>query len=1296
MAPHAPGYSGRILAPTGDPVGTCFQVKPNVLVTAWHVLDDMGAGEPEAIVSVDALRGGMPARDARVVRVDPLHDLAVLIAADPLPRTIAGIFASDVVDRLTDVVVTGVSDVDDPTHGWAHLDAPGQWQGGATRTDGVTLGRISASAVMKGMSGAPVCRLSDDMVVGVVSGRYNSADGWLRDSVWVARSERLEQLLDGVADVDIDGRLPLGDAVDVTLRVSDTQVRLFSPAGEVTAEHAGIRPGLSAAIHDLARARARIGEGRAGQPGVVRRVGGLLAESFVPQAIATPLRDLLGRAETEHAPVRIGVEAADAALPWETLVLPGTATPLALHPLVALYRKASTKAVRLLPGPLRIVVAIAAPDSGDGPVLDYERELRNVVAAVRGARRGRAQVTVVPFASTTAIRAALAEGGVHILHLAVHGTSGFLDLEDADGEVHRIDADTFIDEAVPAGHMPPVIALSTRHTAGSDPASFAARLMQRGATAVIGTETSITDRYATWLFARVYTELAESHRPDIVRAVADARRLVHRDLTGAANKIDRDIAGLDEWGAITVQTATPELHVYDPDAPPTPTSSASAEPVPGLLSRPVGEFVGRRREQRRLPNALTSGSTGAGIVLHGIGGIGKTTLAAELTRLVPEREPGRLVVALTGALTVDGILTAVADRLRRHLLLNGEHASHAMRAVSTAGRLDVAWKDRFALLREEVLDRIPLLLVLDNAEDNLVENEFADPTVAGLLAAWACDPGLSRLLVTSRYPFTLPDDAHEHLGFHHLGPMTFAETLKLLWALPRLDDLDEDQVQRVWRMVGGHPRSLEYLDALLAGGTGRFPDISRRLAAAADNALGEGWLAQDRDLDTALAETVTLAADDVLLDALLEGLASVEGAVELLLDASVYREPVEREALPCDDEVVRALADSSLLSVSGSTGKVFVHRWTATVLHQRFARQDLDQAHMRAAQYWRSRSEHRVQDKQAAVHDLLEARHHLREAGEIAEAMGATEAICDQLHIRGAWDHEAALVHDTLTNLPGTQRQQAIWTHRLGAIAHRRGDLREAVSKYLASLAISAELDGRNAPAGSILQLGRVAHDRGDLDEAERWCRDYLAIVEERGDPAGIANGNYQLGIIAHNRGDYDEAELGDRVYEAASIHQLGMLAQHRRDLDEAERQYRAALAISREHGNQPNIAAGIHQLGVIAQLRGDLDEAEQRYQATLTIAEQVGDQIGIAISLSRLGNLAADRGHLTSALVLHVKAFVVRAALGAWPAVELRFLRGLLDELGKEVFRAEALTVELVNDEFVNSMITFIEQHRS
>ena len=147
-----------------------------------------------------------------------------------------------------------------------------------------------------------------------------------------------------------------------------------------------------------------------------------------------------------------------------------------------------------------------------------------------------------------------------------------------------------------------------------------------------------------------------------------------------------------------------------------------------------------------------------------------------------------------------------------------------IRALDVAARADLGWQDRLAILRGHVLDHVPVLLLLDNFEDNLrpdgtTEYAVRDEVLAGLLAAWVTDPGQSRLLVTCRYRFTLPGGAERALSFRQLGALSRAETMKLAWSLPALDRLDEGQLEQVWRLAGGHPRSLEYLDALLSGGT---------------------------------------------------------------------------------------------------------------------------------------------------------------------------------------------------------------------------------------------------------------------------------------------------------------------------------------------------------------------------------------------------------------------------------------------------------------------------------------------
>ena len=82
-----------------------------------------------------------------------------------------------------------------------------------------------------------------------------------------------------------------------------------------------------------------------------------------------------------------------------------------------------------------------------------------------------------------------------------------------------------------------------------------------------------------------------------------------------------------------------------------------------------------------------------------------------------------------------------------------------------------------------------------------------------------------------------------------------------------------------------------------------------------------------------------------------------------------------------------------------------------------------------------------------------------------------------------------------------------------------------------------------------------------------------------------------------------------------------------RGDYDEAETALPAALEINERLGNQADMASGYHQLGILAQLRGDDDEAEQRYHQSLEINERLGNQAGMASSYHQLGILAQDRG---------------------------------------------------------------------
>ncbi|KOU58526.1 hypothetical protein ADK57_36495 [Streptomyces sp. MMG1533] len=1068
-----------------------------------------------------------------------------------------------------------------------------------------------------------------------------------------------------------------------------------------------------------------------GVDGALGAVGRALGERFAGGEVGGALKRVAALARDCHAPLRIGLQVDEPRwrdLPWETLVVPGDGRPLVLSEQVELYRKveretAPVVAVRVA-GPLRILAVVASPEHGRGELLDYERELARILNAVDPARaRQGAYVRVLNWGSVHEIRAALLEERFHVLHLSCHAGPGVLYLESDDGGVDTVDAGRFMDEVLPTGHGVPLVVLagcstalapeageadggSSDGTSGDEAAAearagLARELLARGVPSVLAMTEAVTDTYATDLATRVYEELARVEHPLPLAAISRARR----DLEAARRRLpaENPFAGWPEWSTPSLFLAGAPLPLFDAGQV-AERVAPMAEPVlqEGMAVRKVGEFVGRRAELRRLLGALRDPRR-AGVLVHGIGGVGKSTLAAELLHHLGT-EAGLVVpVSAATAPTVDAVLETVRQRLLAHCLSAGLPDDDVVRQVATAlTDAKPAWRERWELIRQLVLPRVRLLLVLDNAEDLLarVEGswELSDSELADFLSAWAGAAPEARLVVTSRYPFVLPQRRHRRLLQHHLGPLSFAETRKLMWRLPGLDALDPAEQQRAYADVGGHPRALEYLDALLRGGEARFPDIAERLEDALDRRgirNPGGWLAGVAgDLDRALAETVTLAVDDVLLDTLLAQLEGVPEARRLLEGLAVYRTAVDWVGAAWQlsgPTAVRAL-DRALLERIKAVG-VQIEKARA--------------AGATAQDNWglpRATVDQYARDKQEASRPPVEPNTAFKEALRLLSELGLVSPAFAP-HDKPEDPPTGLVVHrwtaDALQQRAGTddlttahRRAAAYWRWRVTVWPqeisadivqavearhhhHQAGELDEALA---ATWFVCEHLHTRGAwawekrlveesltwfpprsreAAAHIQRLGTIAEQRGDYDEAERHYLDSLPIREEIDDRVGIASTYHYLGIVAQERGHYAEAErhhrkslaieeeLDNQAGIAVSYHQLGRIAEDRGSFDEAERHYRNSLAIKEEIDDRAEIAVSYHHLGIVAQARGNSDEAERHYRNSLAIEKELGNQTGISGSYHQLGTIAQQRGDLEEAELHYRKSLAIAEELG-------------------------------------------------
>ncbi|MGX1886951.1 hypothetical protein [Streptomyces sp. NPDC055287] len=110
----------------------------------------------------------------------------------------------------------------------------------------------------------------------------------------------------------------------------------------------------------------------------------------------------------------------------------------------------------------------------------------------------------------------------------------------------------------------------------------------------------------------------------------------------------------------------------------------------------------------------------------------------------------------------------------------------------------------------------------------LASSDPAGDELGEFLASRIRTPGRHRLLVTSRYPTPLPRRADRRLTVHQLGPLSWPEARKLMWAFRRWTRSPRAIREPAYAGVGGHPRTFGYLDALLRSGRARFADVSER------------------------------------------------------------------------------------------------------------------------------------------------------------------------------------------------------------------------------------------------------------------------------------------------------------------------------------------------------------------------------------------------------------------------------------------------------------------------------------
>ncbi|MFD9044686.1 tetratricopeptide repeat protein [Streptomyces bottropensis] len=1026
-----------------------------------------------------------------------------------------------------------------------------------------------------------------------------------------------------------------------------------------------------------------------------------------------------------------------AGIPWETVLLPGAPAPLALSPRVRFYRAPTGR-----PGPvheaagaggLRILAAFADPlDDLEGPALDLEADARRIVGAVEaGVRQRHIDVEMIDGSDTlTEIRRAIRRLPCDILHLSCHARADALLLEDGRGRTHPVTARDLAD-AFPPGGAPRLVVLagcstgSGRSFDGPERPSadheerltgLAAELVAAGVRCVLAMTAAVSDSYAAAFCAEVYSVLGRPRPQDgvvDVRAVLDAVAEARHRLEARRQEDHGSPTDLCEWPTPALFLGVPPLS-SKPRPAPRDAAHRIGPATPPESPREV-QPVARRAVLRHLMRLWDDG--GAGLAVHGLAGVGKSTLVIQfLQRLAP---PAENVVWIRGA----------ADA-----------------SVLAGVRRQVA---------EAPPGGAPLIVVVDDVETGPVPGHpharCVDPLLARQLADWADRPDRCRLIITSRHRLRLPTRSGRATAIFHLGPLSPAESRLLIGRLPGLSRFPAEAVTRILDEIGGHPAGLGVLDALVRGAAPVLPGLDARLSdwlAAEDRALEA---ARSGGLGAAIRSTRRLLARDTGADRLLRELTPAQRTA--LVSLSVLRRPVRPDELVASPgtgtapgrETTAVLESRGLLSSTAATDtepSFFVCRWLATLLAGSEPPEQLAAVHERAARHWLD-IQRQKGDTARIVLDLTESRHHFRQAGLIDEAFTMTVALIDRLRPTGAFAEMERLAREDLAGTPLTDHVSAVLHDALGCVAQDTGRFTEARRHRERALELFTRTGFARDVAVADIELGTLeeamgeypaAKERyeralvavtgfGDLAEVKRarHCLGSVAILTgdtaaarehyealldlessqpDEESPAGTAAALHQLGVVEHNCGRLDEADgcyrralavheqLGDRTAMASGYLHLALLAREQGDLAEATALCRRAMRIADEVGDVSGTAAGEHLLGMIAADADEPEQARAHYDRALAFLTLAGDRAAVGTVHHQLGVLAQGTGDTARARDLYLRALTVAEACGdRYGAGRSRHQLGLLaaaedDSAGAVAWHRQALeTFEAIDD---------------
>jgi len=645
--------------------------------------------------------------------------------------------------------------------------------------------------------------------------------------------------------------------------------------------------------------------------------------------------------------------------------------------------------------------------------------------------------------------------------------------------------------------------------------------------------------------------------------------------------------------------------------------------------KPPAHFTGRREELDHLKSVLSQGTSVAITGIQGMGGIGKTALAQQLSQEL------NVSAVLWSSLGPNAEAMPELLAWARHADPNFDPGDDDVEKLALRVQ---------AILTNLINEQCPgqVLVVLDDVwEGDSVK-------VARLLQKAA--PSNSVSLITTRSQLVVAQLRSTLVELLPMTPTDARQLLrKLLSAYPNIPDATLDELAEVVQyhplalelaagQVGLKERPVQEIAGLIAGYRGGIPagspfrDIKLELGDEREDnlavVLSFSYDHMTNTEQTSFRSLGALAYGAPFSAALCEAIWEMEP--QFTLDGLRHRAMLaiaDKPGTYQQHALLRSYAKA--LVRQGGEDETTLNRYVDHITQQS------QQFHTNPPESW------------GAFEPYLTP--HLTEVGDaLAVQFNATPTPAEALTDRAL--NFAVNIGGYLYNRREVRRvewfelglnaakakqddqQQALFLNNLGGIWSALGEKRNALKYFEQAVSLYRAVGDRIGEAGTLHNIGSVWSDLGEKRKALDFFEQSLPLLRAVGDRGMVATTLNNIGVVWSDLGekrkalDYYEQALplrqavGDRGGEAATLNNIGRvwsdLGEKRKALD----YYEQALPLQQAVGDRGGEATTLNNIGGVWSDLGEERKALDFFEQSLPLLRTVGDRGMVATTLNNIG----------------------------------------------------------------------------